>query len=65
MDKCWQNKPRYPLDSDLSGGLSVIHFLNYQGEFYSELKTVVIFNATIGMAIYLNNQKIDRYGAII
>ena len=19
-DKCWQNKPRYPLDSDLSGG---------------------------------------------
>ena len=65
MDKCWQNKPRYPLDSDLFGGLSVIHFLNNQGEFYSELKTVVIFNAAIGMAIYLNNQKIDRYGAII
>ena len=20
VDKCWQNKPRYPLDSDLSGG---------------------------------------------
>ena len=19
VDKCWQNKPRYPLDSDLSG----------------------------------------------
>ena len=20
VDKCWQNKPRYPLDSDLSSG---------------------------------------------
>ena len=20
VDKCWQNKPRYPVDSDLSGG---------------------------------------------
>ena len=25
-DKCWQNKPRYPLDNDLSGGYGYPHF---------------------------------------
>ena len=32
VDKCWQNKLRHPLDSDLSVD-SIIHLLNNWGQF--------------------------------
>jgi len=43
VDKCQQNKPRYPLDSDLSGG-NVIHLSKTSGLIFHKRVFLILFS---------------------